>query len=125
MSALLQPKKNYRCVQALQPVYPGGPFVFSSDGSFIACACGETINTVDSADFSIKGTIEGNNEAVTALTLSPNDQLLFSAGHSRQIRVWNLSTLKCERSWKGHDGPVMAMACHASGGLLATAGAEE
>lgn len=25
---------------------------------------------------------------------------------------------------KGHDGPVMAMACDASGGLLATAGAD-
>ncbi|CAN1257029.1 Protein TORMOZ EMBRYO DEFECTIVE [Linum perenne] len=116
----LQPKKNYRCVPTLQQVYTGGPFVVSSDGSFIACACGESIKIVDSVDFSIKGSIEeGNDEAVTALTLSPNDKLLFSAGHSRQIRVWNLSTLKC-----GHDGPVMAMACHASGGLLATAGAD-
>lgn len=25
---------------------------------------------------------------------------------------------------QGHDGPVMAMACHPSGGLLATAGAD-
>jgi len=25
---------------------------------------------------------------------------------------------------QGHDGPVMSMACHASGGLLATAGAD-
>ncbi|CAN0878554.1 Protein TORMOZ EMBRYO DEFECTIVE, partial [Linum grandiflorum] len=124
MSAL-QPKKNYRCVPALQQIYTGGPFVVASDGSFIACACGESIKIVDSVDFSIKGSIEeDNNEAVTALTLSPNDKLLFSAGHSRQIRVWNLSTLKCERSWKGHDGPVMTMACHASGGLLATAGSD-
>ena len=26
---------------------------------------------------------------------------------------------------QGHDGPIMAMACHASGGLLATAGADK
>jgi WD40 repeat protein len=26
---------------------------------------------------------------------------------------------------QGHDGPIMAMACQASGGLLATAGAEK
>lgn len=26
---------------------------------------------------------------------------------------------------QGHDGPVMAMACHSSGGLLATAGADK
>jgi U3 small nucleolar RNA-associated protein 13 len=26
---------------------------------------------------------------------------------------------------QGHDGPIRAMACHASGGLLATAGADK
>uniref|UniRef100_A0A803LHZ0 Uncharacterized protein n=1 Tax=Chenopodium quinoa TaxID=63459 RepID=A0A803LHZ0_CHEQI len=44
------------------------------------------------------------------LALSPDDKFLFSASHSRQSR--------------GHDGPVMAMSCDASGGLLVTAGAD-
>ncbi|XP_054807359.1 protein TORMOZ EMBRYO DEFECTIVE [Prosopis cineraria] len=118
-------KRNYRRVPALQQFYTGGPFAVSSDGSFIACACGETIKIVDSANASIRSTIEGDSEVVTALSLSPNDQLLFSSSHSRQIRVWDLSTLKCVRSWKGHDGPVMSMASHPSGGLLATGGADK
>ncbi|XP_010558619.1 PREDICTED: transducin beta-like protein 3 [Tarenaya hassleriana] len=117
-------KKNYRCFRSLQQFYGGGPFAVSSDGSFIACACGDAINIVDSSDSSVKSTIEAESDSFTALTLSPDDKLLFSAGHSRQIRVWDLETLKCIRSWKGHDGPVMGMACHASGGLLATAGAD-
>uniref|UniRef100_A0A2P2JNJ1 Uncharacterized protein MANES_09G127900 n=1 Tax=Rhizophora mucronata TaxID=61149 RepID=A0A2P2JNJ1_RHIMU len=120
----VQMKKNYRCVPSLQQFYSGGPFAVSSDGSFMACACGDAVKIVDLGNASIRATIEGDTEAVTALALSPNDKLLFSAGHSRQIRVWDLSTIKCVRSWKGHDGPVMAMACHASGGLLATAGAD-
>ncbi|XP_028769923.1 transducin beta-like protein 3 [Neltuma alba] len=118
-------KRNYRCVPALQQFYTGGPFAVSSDGSFITCACGESIKIVDSANASIRSTIEGDSEVVTALALSPNDQLLFSSSHSRQIRVWDLSTLKCVRSWKGHDGPVMSMASHPSGGLLATGGADK
>ncbi|KAI3680867.1 hypothetical protein L6452_35644 [Arctium lappa] len=117
-------KKNYRCVQSLQQFYSGGPYTVSSDGSFIACACNDTITIVDSSNASIKSTIEGDSEPVTAIALSPDDKFLFSASHSRQIRVWDLSSLKCLRSWKGHQGPVMAMACHASGGLLATAGAD-
>ncbi|EEF42388.1 U3 small nucleolar RNA-associated protein, putative [Ricinus communis] len=117
-------KKNYRCVPSIQQFYSGGPFAVSSDGSFIACACGEAIKIVDSANGAVRATIEGDTEAATALTLSPDDKLMFSAGHSRQIRVWDLSTMKCVRSWKGHEGPVMGMACHASGGLLATAGAD-
>ncbi|KAL3653806.1 hypothetical protein CASFOL_003487 [Castilleja foliolosa] len=118
-------KKNYRCFQSLQQFYSGGPYAVSSDGSFLACACDDTIKIVDSSNAAIKSTIEGDSEPVTALILSPDDKILFSASHSRQIRVWDLSTLKCIRSWKGHEGPVMGMACHASGGLLATAGADK
>ncbi|XP_010240890.1 PREDICTED: transducin beta-like protein 3 [Nelumbo nucifera] len=117
-------KKNYRCVPSLQQFYTGGPFAVSSDGSFLVCACDDKIKIVDSSNASIKSIIEGDTELVTALTLSPDDKLLFSTSHSRQIRVWDLSTSKCLRSWKGHEGPVMRMACDASGGLLATAGAD-
>lgn len=123
MASLAQ-KKNYRCSQSLQQFYTGGPYAVSSDASFIVCACDDTIKIVDSSNASIKSTIEGDSEPVTSLTLSPNDKFLFSASHSRQIRVWDLSSLKCLRSWKGHEGPVMGMACDASGGLLATAGAD-
>ncbi|XP_029130005.1 transducin beta-like protein 3 [Cajanus cajan] len=117
-------KTNYRCVPALQQFYTGGPFVVSSDSSFIACACGDSIKIVDSATASIRSTLDADSEPVTALALSPNDALLFSSSHTRQIRVWDLSTLKCVRSWKGHEGPVMCMTCHPSGGLLATGGAD-
>ncbi|MCD7457072.1 hypothetical protein HAX54_034058 [Datura stramonium] len=117
-------KKSYKCVQSLQQFYTGGPYAVASDESFLVCACGDTIKIVDLSNASIKSTIESDSEPVTALALSPNNDFLFSASHSRQIRVWDLSTLKCLRSWKGHEGPVMGMACDASGGLLATAGAD-
>ncbi|KAF5185282.1 Transducin beta-like protein [Thalictrum thalictroides] len=117
-------KKNYRCVLFLQKFYTGGPFTVSSDGSFLVCACEDTIKIVDSSNGSIKSTIEGDSLKVTALTLSPEDKLLFTASHSKQIMVWDLSTLKCVRSWKGHEGPVMSMACDTSGGILATGGAD-
>ncbi|GAB2295675.1 hypothetical protein Dimus_029829 [Dionaea muscipula] len=117
-------KKSYRCVQSLQQFYTGGPLVISPDGSFLVCACGDAIKVVDSNNASIKATIEGDSELVTTLALSPNGNILFSSSHSRQIRVWDLTSLKCIRSWKGHDGPVMGMSCDPSGGLLATAGAD-
>ena len=96
-------KKNYRCSRSLKQFYSGGPFIVSSDGSFIACACGDAINIVDALDSSVKSTIEGESDTLTALALSPDDKLLFSAGHSRQIRVWDLETLKCIRTWKVWD----------------------
>ncbi|XP_042488111.1 transducin beta-like protein 3 [Macadamia integrifolia] len=117
-------KKNYRSVPSPQQFYTGGPFAVSSEGSFLACTCDDKIKIVDATNASIKSTIEGDLEGITALALNPDDKLLFFASHSRQIRIWDLFFSKCLRSWKGHDGPVMGMACDASGGLLATAGAD-
>ncbi|XP_072988874.1 protein TORMOZ EMBRYO DEFECTIVE [Typha latifolia] len=118
-------KKNYRCVPSLQQFYSGGPIAVSSDGTFLACACDDLVKLVNSSDASVRASLEGDSEGITGLALSPDDRFLFSASHSRLIRVWDLSSLKCIRSWKGHDGPVMAMTCHSSGGLLATAGADK
>lgn len=100
MASAVTLKKNYKCFQSLQQFYTGGPYAVSSDGSFLVCACDDTIKIVDSSNAAIKSTIEGDSEPVTALILSPNDNFLFSASHSRQIRVWDLSSLKCLRSWK-------------------------
>ncbi|KAG2574368.1 hypothetical protein PVAP13_7KG326900 [Panicum virgatum] len=128
-------KKNYRCDRSLQQFYTGGPFAVGRGPAgeaeaeaepFLACACGGEVRVVSAADASAIGEpVECDSEAITALTLSPDSRLLFAAGHSRLIRVWDLATRTCIRSWKGHDGPIMAMACHASGGLLATAGADK
>eukprot|EP01018_Ginkgo_biloba_P035898 Gb_13772 [translate_table: standard] len=124
MANSLNNKKNFRCVPALQQFYTGGPFRLSSDGSFIVCACNEHVKLVDLGSGCVKNTFEGDSELITALALSPDGKLLFSASRSRQIRVWDLSSATCQRSWKAHDGPVADMTCDASGGLLATAGAD-
>uniref|UniRef100_A0A803LHY9 RNase H type-1 domain-containing protein n=1 Tax=Chenopodium quinoa TaxID=63459 RepID=A0A803LHY9_CHEQI len=84
--AALSYKKSYRTTQSLQQFYTGGPFTVSSDGTFLVCTCDDSIKIVDSSNASIKSTIEGDSEPITALALSPNDKFLFSASHSRQIR---------------------------------------
>ncbi|KAK8950212.1 hypothetical protein KSP40_PGU005919 [Platanthera guangdongensis] len=117
-------KKNYRCSPFLQKFYSGGAYAISSDGFFMACACNAEIKLIEPSNSSVRETLEGDGEEVTALVLSPDDRFLVSASHSRLIRVWNLSSFKCIRSWKGHDGPVTSMSFHLSGGLLATAGAD-
>uniref|UniRef100_A0A453T5T9 Anaphase-promoting complex subunit 4 WD40 domain-containing protein n=1 Tax=Aegilops tauschii subsp. strangulata TaxID=200361 RepID=A0A453T5T9_AEGTS len=128
------PKNNYRCDRSLQQFYTGGPFAVGraprgqgeGEEAFLACACGSELRVVSATDASAIGEpIDGDSEAVTGIALSPDSRLLFAAGHSKLIRVWDLASRTCIRSWKGHDGPVMAMSCHASGGLLATAGADK
>ncbi|CAN6486533.1 unnamed protein product [Victoria cruziana] len=114
-------KKNYKCTPVFERFYTGGPFAVSPDSSFLACACDNDIKIVDSLDSSVRATLEGDSGRITAIAICPDGRFLFSASHSRQIRVWNLSSFKCVRSWKARDGIVMNIACDASGGLVATA----
>uniref|UniRef100_A0A1D1Y6Q1 Transducin beta-like protein 3 n=2 Tax=Anthurium amnicola TaxID=1678845 RepID=A0A1D1Y6Q1_9ARAE len=118
-------RRNYRCLQSLQPFYTGGAYAVPSDESFLACSCNDKVKLVDLSTASVRATLEGDTELVTALALSPDDKFLFSACRSRLVRVWEIASSKCVRSWKGQDGPVLDMACHSSGGLLATAGADK
>lgn len=99
-AAAIVQKKNYKCVKSLEQFYSGGPYSVSPDGSFIVCACDETIKIINTSDASVKSTIESDSTPVTALCISPNANFLFSSSHSRQIRVWDLTSLQCLRSWK-------------------------
>ncbi|KAF5818287.1 putative transcription factor WD40-like family [Helianthus annuus] len=87
------------------------------DHSLLVIAVKSTIEgDSESSNASIKSTIEGDSESVTAIALSHDDKFLFSASHSRQISMWDLSSLKGLHSWKGgHQGPIMAMIRHAYG----------
>ncbi|RZR98920.1 hypothetical protein BHM03_00028385 [Ensete ventricosum] len=93
-------KRSYRTVSSLQQFYSGGPFAVSSDGASLACACGEEIKIVNTSDASVLASLGGDSESVTAFAFSPDGCFLFSAGHSRLVRVWDLSSRKCVRSWK-------------------------
>jgi U3 small nucleolar RNA-associated protein 13 len=99
-------KKNYRCVRSLQQFYTGGPFAVgrspgAAEEAFLACACGGEVRLVSAADSSAIGEpIDGDSEAITALALSPDSRFLFAAGHSRLVRVWDLASRACIRSWK-------------------------
>ncbi|KAL6541887.1 hypothetical protein OROGR_011373 [Orobanche gracilis] len=113
-----------RSVPVLQPFYSGGPFVVSSDGSFMACAFEKSINIVDSTKSTITSTLDGDSKHLTVLALSVDDKLLFSSGSSLLVRAWDLSTLECIHTWEGFKDYVHCMACHPSGRWLATGGNE-
>ncbi|GAB4820492.1 hypothetical protein N2152v2_007538 [Parachlorella kessleri] len=65
-----------------------------------------------------------DSEPITAVALSPDGRLVFSASRSLQQRCWSLETGQPVRSFKGHRAPIADLACDASGGLLASAGAD-
>lgn len=62
------------------------------------------------------GSLEGHSDAVQCMMKHPTSlSTLVTAAADGEIRVWNLPTKKCIRSFKGHDGVVRALCPTASG----------
>jgi hypothetical protein len=89
--------------------YTGGPVALSSDGSFLACACHDQVKVVDVASGAVTSSFEGDSEPITAIVVAPDGSSLFAASRSRQVKLWNLASGACTRSWK-----VQSIHTHAS-----------
>ena len=100
MANYVNSNKNFKCIPALEQFYTGGPFRLSSDASFLVCVCNDEVKVVDLATGSVKNALEGDSELIVALALTPNDKFLFSTSRSTQIKLWDLSSATCQRSWK-------------------------
>ncbi|KAL2610086.1 hypothetical protein R1flu_028659 [Riccia fluitans] len=124
MASALAYKKNYKPSAALELFYTGGPVVLSRDGTCAACACADDVKIVDVESGKVVSILKGDTELVTALCFSLDGKALLSASRSLQIRLWEIASATCLRSWKAHDAPVASMALDSSGGLIATAGAD-
>lgn len=65
-----------------------------------------------------------DTEPITALALSPDCSTLVAASRSLTCRVYNVHTGEVIRAWRAHKAPVADMTIDASGGYVATAGAD-
>ncbi|KAI5003217.1 hypothetical protein ZWY2020_030377 [Hordeum vulgare] len=67
----------------------------------VHAAFSSKLRVVSAADASSIGEpIDGDSEALTGIVLSLDSCLLFATGHSKLIRVWDLASRTCIRSWK-------------------------
>ncbi|KAG6550306.1 hypothetical protein Mapa_008267 [Marchantia paleacea] len=125
MASALAYKKNFKASAALELFYTGGPVALSPDAKSVACACSDDVKIVDVETGKVNATLKGDTELVTALCFGPDGKSLLSTSRSLQVRLWELSSGTCLRSWKAHDAPVANMVLDSSGGLLATASADK
>ena len=88
------------------------------------CGC----QIMDVATGAVTATLTLDTESVTALAWSPAGGRLYGASRSLQQRCWEVAAGggggAAVRTWRGHKGPVLAMAVDPTGGLLASAGAD-
>ena len=73
------------------------------------------------SDGSLIRKFRGHRDSLYAVAISPDMQILATAGYDQQIKLWNLHTGAEQKTLKGHNGAVFALAFDPRGKLLASA----
>lgn len=84
------------------------------------CLHDSRINFLSAETFAINREISLENEELTCFCVSPDEKTLTTFSRNLLLRVWDTNTLVCESTIKGHKMPVLCMAYHRSGTLVAT-----
>lgn len=97
-------------------------------GDKLAVAChDQSLRVFSVAGGSLKEfvTLSGHTRPVFAVTFSPDDQQLVSAGGDRTLKVWNTATGELVRTLAHHTDIVHALAFRPQSAYCASAGADQ
>lgn len=67
---------------------------------------------------------ENAQETITAFAASPTSGTLVTCSRNLLMRVWDVGTGECKRSWKAHRLPILCASFEPSGTLVATGGSD-
>jgi WD40 repeat protein len=102
---------------------------FSRDGKFLFAAAGQTglfgeVRQWDVVTGKQVQVFEGHLDALYAVAISPDGQLMASGGYDQKIILWDIANGKQVRTLKGHNGCVYDLDFRPDGKLLASASAD-
>lgn len=103
---------------------------FSADGRWLAVATGVTglsgtALLLDTKTGTLVKEFRSHSDTLYAAAVSPDRQLLATAGYDRSIVLWDTQTGKQVRTLKGHNGAVFDIDFDPQGKVLASASADD
>lgn len=102
---------------------------FSADGAMLFAAAGDAgIGGIayqwKTADGSLVHKYEGHKDALYALALSPDGQVLASGSYDQKIKLWKVADGTEIKTLTGHNGGVYGLSFRPDGKVLASASAD-
>ncbi|WPG99051.1 vegetative incompatibility protein het-e-1 [Acrodontium crateriforme] len=96
---------------------------FLTNGHLASVSGDRTVRIWDTATGEVHHHMHGHNDAVLAVALSPNRQVLasISAPHDKNVQLWNVSTGESIRTLEGHKNLINAVNFSPDGKVLASA----
>lgn len=118
-------KANYAVEAKFDAYFTGQRIQVTKDGGTLLCECGDSVGIVSVTTGQVTEKITCEEDQVTAISLSPNNESFVIALKSTSIQQYQWPSKELQRSFKSyHRGPVMVMAWDMSSTLLATGGAD-
>jgi WD40 repeat protein len=115
-----------RASSAGKPRSPVLAVAYSPDGRSFATAGEDSAIVIrDASTGTVKGRLEGHDDAVTCLAFSPDGSILASGGYDRTVRFWEAATGRPLATLEGHTQWVFALAFAPDGKSLASAGSDK
>ncbi|KXT01764.1 hypothetical protein AC579_8925 [Pseudocercospora musae] len=132
MAYKAETKTTFDATRVIQPIYSGGAVSLSENGRILASTLGEEALLTDLNTGAHLARFEGDGDALTTLTLTPDASHLILCSRTLSMRIYALqhSALDDEiharllRSLKPHITPVVTVAVDSTSSLLATGGAD-
>jgi hypothetical protein len=102
---------------------------FSIDGTLIAAGGGQPgrlgqAKIWNATSGELLKSFEGHKDALYALAISPNKQILATGSYDQKIILWDIVTGKLIKEFEGHNGAVTDLAFRPDGKVLASASAD-
>lgn len=103
--------------------------VFSKDGKHLFAAAGEPglfgeVRQWNVADGKLVRVFEGHEDALYAVAISPDGQMLATGSYDQKIKLWKVETGEEIRTLSGHNGCVFDLSFRPDGKILASASAD-
>ncbi|KAF7190381.1 putative U3 small nucleolar RNA-associated protein 13 [Pseudocercospora fuligena] len=132
MAYKAETKTTFDATRVIQPIYTGGAVSLGQNGRILASTLGEEALLTDLNTGAHLARIEGDGDALTTLTLTPDASHLILCSRSLSMRIYALQhtgiddeiDAKLLRTLKPHTTPVVTVAVHSTSSLLATGGAD-
>ncbi|KAI3401006.1 hypothetical protein diail_711 [Diaporthe ilicicola] len=132
MTTRLPFKTTFEPERAIQPIFTGGSIALDNGAKILATTLGEDAVLTDLATGRQYAKIEGDDEQISNLTLTPSASHLIICSRSLSMRIYSLKfsddqdeiEATLTRTLKPHGTPVVVLAVDRTGTLLATGAAD-
>lgn len=94
--------------------------VATTNSHFVTGNSNGTVSVWNLPSGELKRTLRGHGDAVNAVAIAADDQLLASGSDDKTIKIWNLETGENIRTLKGHSDAVVAVAISSDSQVLAS-----